>query len=95
MTWLSYDGGQKDATTSVHEYIRIYMYIRIYGQASGVPSPPPAWYGLVGLGRGGGGGLACAETGGGRWSCHWMVGWCWGAARAHTQALRKPYSCFD
>ena len=91
MTWLSYDGGQKDATTSVHEYIRIYMYIRIYGQASGVPSPPPAWYGLVGLGRGGGvrkrAGAVGAATG-------WWGG-AGGAARAHTQALRKPYSCFD
>ena len=43
-----------------------------------VPGPPPAWYGLVGVG---GGGLACAETGGGRWSCHWMVGWCWGGGQ--------------
>ena len=33
----------------------------VYGQASGIPSPPPPqWYGLV---RGWGGGLACAERG--------------------------------
>ena len=44
-----------------------------YGQASGVPSPPPP-NGMVWYGVGGGGGLACAERGGGRWSCSWRNG---------------------
>ena len=43
----------------------------IYGQASGVPSPPPQWYGLVRGGRGVW--LACAERVG-RWSCSWGNG---------------------
>ena len=50
--------------------IYIYAYVYIYGQASGIPSPPSpngmVWYG--------GGGLACAERGGGRWSCSWRNG---------------------
>ena len=46
----------------------------IYGQASGVPSPPPPPP-MVWSGTGwGGGGLACAERGGGRWSCSWRNG---------------------
>ena len=56
----------------LHVYVYIYIYIYMYGQASGVPrSPPPngmVWYGV------GGGGLACAERGGGRWSCSWRNG---------------------
>ena len=65
------------------EWIPIVVPIQypIYGQASGVPSPPPPR----------GGGLACAETGAVGAATGWWGG-AGGAARAHTQALRKPYS---
>ena len=49
----------------------------MYGQASGVPSPPPPANGMVWYGVGGGeggAGVACAERGGGRWSCSWRNG---------------------
>ena len=70
-----------------HTYTHTSTHIHIHGQASGVPGLPPP---MVWSGRGGGGGLACAESG--------LVGWVgllW-AARGHregrvlTQALRKP-----
>ena len=67
----------------------------IYGQASGVPSPPPPpqWYGLPGVW--GGGGWRVRKGVGAVWSCRWMVGVL--AARATrnaspSQASRKPYS---
>ena len=55
----------------IHTYIHIYIYI--YGQVSGVPSPPPPPMVWSGTGWGGGG-LACAERGGGRWGCSWRNG---------------------
>ena len=63
----------------------VYVYIYIYGQASGVPSPPPppmVWSGRV-AGRGG----ACADRDG---AVAARCGLGAGAARGHTQALRKP-----
>ena len=73
--------------THMYMYIDMYVYIAIYGQASGVPSPPPPWYGLV---RGGGGGWRVRRGVG-------AVGTAAGeTARRHrqgrhsTQALRKP-----
>ena len=46
------------------------------------PAPPPQWYGLVGVG--GGGGLACAE----RWSGRLGGVLLW-AAMGHSE-VRKP-----
>ena len=58
----------------------------IYGQASGVPSPPPpmVWSGKVG----GEGGRACADRDGAVAARWW--GWCWGGQGSHaspTQAI--------
>ena len=66
-----------------------FIPLHIYGQASGVPTPPhrPKWCGLVR--EGGPGGLACAESG--------LVGWvgcCCGRPKVTRRAviLRKPYA---
>ena len=67
----------------------VHIHVGIYGQASGVPGLPPP---LVWSGRGGEGGLACAETRGPLelpLDGGVVLG---GAARARTPALRKPYS---
>ena len=71
----------------------------IYGQASGVPGPPPPqWYGLAGWGGGGKiwGGLGAGVCG--EWSGRlsgvllWTAMGHWVTERAgiFTQALRKP-----
>ena len=65
--------------------VNIQKYTAIYGQASGVPGPPPPqWYGLVGWGGGAG---VCGEWSGrlgGVLLCAAREG------RDLTQALRKP-----
>ena len=74
MLWVMQDFGHQSIyyilyTIYIYIYIYVYMVRRLAFQAP--PPPPSQWYGLV---RGGGGGLACAERGGGRWSCSWRNG---------------------
>ena len=55
------------------------------------PASPPPWYGLAGVGRGG----WRVRKRGGRWSCHWMVGWCLGGRPGLARqpfASRIPYN---
>ena len=61
------------AYTYTYRYVYIYIYIHLHVWRS---QPPPPWYGLVGVGGGAG---VCGN--GDRWSCHWMVGWCWGGGQ--------------
>ena len=64
--------------------LHIYIYISIYThmfthtyvymvRRLAFPAPPPP-NGMVWYGGGGGEGLACAERGGGGWSCSWRNG---------------------
>ena len=70
-------------------YTHTYSHVYIYGQASGVPSNPPPlpWYGLQGVG-----GWRVRKQAGAVGAATGWWGGAGGAARAHTQALRKPYS---